>query len=137
MAQLLAGHLAISQDTVSELNPPYRLRLGPGPCNVDPRVLRVTSAPQLGHLDPQLFDILGETAELLRWVFQTKNEMTLCVSGSGFSGAEAVLCNLLEEGDTIISGSLGFFRDRKSTLLNSSHPIISYAVFCLKKQKHI
>src|SRR5690348_17775037 len=27
-------------------------------------------------------------------------------------------------------------RDRKSTRLNSSHPSISYAVFCLKKNKH-
>src|SRR5947208_11484759 len=26
--------------------------------------------------------------------------------------------------------------DRKSTRLNSSHQIISYAVFCLKKKKH-
>src|SRR5260221_9655827 len=30
----------------------------------------------------------------------------------------------------------GFFRtDRKSTRLNSSHTVISYAVFCLKKKK--
>src|SRR2546427_6897470 len=29
------------------------------------------------------------------------------------------------------------FRDRKSTRLNSSHSQISYAVFCLKKKKHI
>src|SRR5690348_18195093 len=28
-------------------------------------------------------------------------------------------------------------RDRKSTRLNSSHPSISYAVFCLKKKKQI
>src|SRR5207244_9943586 len=28
-----------------------------------------------------------------------------------------------------------FIRDRKSTRLNSSHQIISYAVFCLKKKK--
>src|SRR5258708_11486878 len=28
-------------------------------------------------------------------------------------------------------------QDRKSTRLNSSHQIISYAVFCLKKKKHI
>src|SRR5258708_25132261 len=27
------------------------------------------------------------------------------------------------------------FQDRKSTRLNSSHQIISYAVFCLKKKK--
>src|SRR5690348_17423557 len=28
-----------------------------------------------------------------------------------------------------------FYRDRKSTRLNSGHPSISYAVFCLKKKK--
>src|SRR5438132_2772821 len=27
--------------------------------------------------------------------------------------------------------------DRKSTRLNSSHTVISYAVFCLKKKKHL
>src|SRR5205085_879980 len=97
------------ETTIPEINPSYRLLLGPGPCNVDPRVLRVASAPQLGHIDPEFFVILEETAQLLRWVFQTKNEMTLCISGSGFSGAEAVLSNLLEEGDTLIAGSLGFF----------------------------
>jgi len=109
MAQLITGHVEIRQETIPELNPSYRLLLGPGPCNVDPRILRITAAPQLGHIDPEFFAILEDTARLLRMVFQTKNRMTLCVSGSGFSGAEAVLCNLLEEGDTIIAGSLGFF----------------------------
>src|SRR5256885_8078184 len=28
------------------------------------------------------------------------------------------------------------YADRKSTRLNSSHLVISYAVFCLKKKKH-
>src|SRR5258708_31923426 len=32
---------------------------------------------------------------------------------------------------------VGDGRDRKSTRLNSSHQIISYAVFCLKKKKTI
>lgn len=109
MTQLVQGHVTIQQHTLPELDPPYRLLLGPGPCNVDPRILRIASAPQLGHLDPAFFTILEETADLLRWMFQTKNEMTVCVSGSGFSGAEAVLSNLLEEGDTIIAGNLGFF----------------------------
>src|SRR5690348_18362613 len=36
-----------------------------------------------------------------------------------------------EEMDDVISVVL----DRKSTRLNSSHPSISYAVFCLKKKK--
>src|SRR6266853_5691450 len=109
MPQLVTGHVKVSQETLPELNPTYRLLLGPGPCNVDPRILRMAAAPQLGHIDPEFFAILEETAQMLRQVFQTRNEMTLCVSGSGFSGAEAVLSNLLEEGDTLIAGSLGFF----------------------------
>src|SRR3712207_7060766 len=32
---------------------------------------------------------------------------------------------------------LGVAQDRKSTRLNSSHANISYAVFCLKKKKHV
>src|SRR5207244_13207049 len=32
------------------------------------------------------------------------------------------------------SGTIGLYSDRKSTRLNSSHQIISYAVFCLKKK---
>src|SRR5438876_9015107 len=33
------------------------------------------------------------------------------------------------------AGLISFAPDRKSTRLNSSHPSISYAVFCLKKKK--
>src|SRR5260221_10607012 len=33
--------------------------------------------------------------------------------------------------------SITSHRDRKSTRLNSSHTVISYAVFCLKKKNHI
>src|SRR5688572_32620761 len=37
--------------------------------------------------------------------------------------------------DWRVSALYGFWRDRKSTRLNSSHSQISYAVFCLKKKK--
>src|SRR5438876_6358021 len=35
----------------------------------------------------------------------------------------------------VITGGITNTADRKSTRLNSSHPSISYAVFCLKKKK--
>src|SRR6266566_9947396 len=38
-----------------------------------------------------------------------------------------------DRGHRSLGGGLG--RDRKSTRLNSSHLVISYAVFCLKKKK--
>src|SRR2546422_6405475 len=40
----------------------------------------------------------------------------------------------LEQVDRAVGASHG---DRKSTRLNSSHGYISYAVFCLKKKKHL
>src|SRR5258708_27014599 len=39
---------------------------------------------------------------------------------------------LIAEADVLVEN---FRPDRKSTRLNSSHQIISYAVFCLKKKK--
>src|SRR5256885_11841306 len=46
----------------------------------------------------------------------------------GLPGAPVVLRELLHV--------LRLAGDRKSTRLNSSHLVISYAVFCLKKKKH-
>src|SRR5258708_15705286 len=37
--------------------------------------------------------------------------------------------------NSIVSLAVNLEQDRKSTRLNSSHQIISYAVFCLKKKK--
>src|SRR5690554_7652951 len=37
----------------------------------------------------------------------------------------------------VITSKLFYAADRKSTRLNSSHVRISYAVFCLKKKKHL
>src|SRR5438132_8267279 len=45
---------------------------------------------------------------------------------------------LILAGVYVAAGKLGLllaFVDRKSTRLNSSHTVISYAVFCLKKKK--
>src|SRR5947207_4068213 len=36
----------------------------------------------------------------------------------------------------LVVQAIAFLPDRKSTRLNSSHTVISYAVFCLKKKKH-
>src|SRR5258708_21913619 len=41
----------------------------------------------------------------------------------------------VHEGTKFVDTGYDFHLDRKSTRLNSSHQIISYAVFCLKKKK--
>src|SRR5690348_18007427 len=50
----------------------------------------------------------------------------------GERAQQAVRCAAERNQPDLDRGELG---DRKSTRLNSSHPSISYAVFCLKKKK--
>src|SRR5438552_11339197 len=45
------------------------------------------------------------------------------------------ICRPTSSSDAMSYIHCGCRRDRKSTRLNSSHQIISYAVFCLKKKK--
>lgn len=89
-----------------------RVLLGPGPSGVDPRVLRVMATPLLGHLDPEFLRLMDETGELLRYVFQTENDLTLPMSGTGSAGMDTVLSNLLEPGDRAILGVCGYFGQR-------------------------
>src|SRR5205807_10544684 len=42
----------------------------------------------------------------------------------------------LAHGQQLFRSNCSFCQDRKSTRLNSSHLVISYAVFCLKKKIH-
>ena len=98
--------------TYLELNPPTRLLLGPGPSNVDPRVLRAMAAAPIGYLDVELFGIMDDTKELLQYTFQTQNPLTLAVSGTGMAGMEAALCNVIEPGDTVAVCVAGFFSER-------------------------
>lgn len=107
---------ATSATAFAPVDPPERLLMGPGPSNPHPAVLRAASAPVLGHLDPAYLEILGETAEMLRQVFTTRNALTLAVPGTGFSGMEASLCNLLEPGDTLLVGAAGFFGAKMADL---------------------
>jgi alanine-glyoxylate transaminase/serine-glyoxylate transaminase/serine-pyruvate transaminase len=95
-----------------DLDVPSRILLGPGPGMTHPRVLRAMSAPTLGHLDPELLRIYTEEQELLRYLFQTKNEWTFALSGTGTSGMEAALTNLIQPGDSVLSCIHGYFGAR-------------------------
>jgi len=97
---------------MDELKPPQRLLLGPGPCNAPYRVLRAMSTPLLGHLDPLFMEVMDDTCALLRDTFQTTNQMTFPVSGTGSAGMEACFVNLLEPGDKAVVGINGVFGTR-------------------------
>ena len=86
--------------------------MGPGPSNVAPAVLKAMSAAVVGHLDPVFVAMMEEIKSMLRRVFQTANEMTFPVSGTGSAGMEFCFVNLLEPGDEVIIGCNGVFGTR-------------------------
>ncbi|MBU8907310.1 pyridoxal-phosphate-dependent aminotransferase family protein [Desertibacillus haloalkaliphilus] len=96
----------------TELNPPERTLMGPGPSDVHPRVLRAMTTPLLGHLDPAFLTLMNETMELLREVYQTNHQVTIPMSGTGSAGMETIFVNLVEPGDTVIVGVNGLFGTR-------------------------
>src|ERR1051325_2554051 len=98
--------------TFATFRPPLRLLMGPGPSDVAPSVLRAMSAPLVGHLDPVFVKMMEEIKTMLRQVFQTKNEMTFPISGTGSAGMEFCFVNLIEPGDEVIIGVNGVFGTR-------------------------
>ena len=97
---------------VSQLDMPPRLLLGPGPSNAHPRVLQALSMRQVGHLDPSFIEVMNEVQELLRYAWQTDNGFTLPISGTGSAAMEASVANLVEPGDVMLVGVIGYFGER-------------------------
>ena len=105
------------------------LLMGPGPSSVHPRVYEVLAKPTIGHLDPQFFDLLDGIREKLKRLMVTKNEATIVLSGTGSSGMEAVMTNLIEEGESMLVVVNGFFSDRMTDVagrLGAQVDVISF-----------
>jgi alanine-glyoxylate transaminase/serine-glyoxylate transaminase/serine-pyruvate transaminase len=75
-------------------------------------VLAALGAPTVGHLDPYFLRVMDELQRMLRQVFRTQNELTLAVSGTGSSGMEACVVNLIEPGDRMLVCVNGVFGGR-------------------------
>ncbi|MEE2828555.1 MAG: alanine--glyoxylate aminotransferase family protein [Myxococcota bacterium] len=97
---------------VSPLTLPRRILMGPGPSDVDERVLRAMSLRTIGHLDPAFVATMDEVRSMLQQVLGTTYPLTLPMSGTGSAGMETCLVNLLEPDDTVLVGVNGVFGTR-------------------------
>eukprot|EP00177_Eucheuma_denticulatum_P003080 GFKZ01005553.1.p1 GENE.GFKZ01005553.1~~GFKZ01005553.1.p1 ORF type:complete len:402 (+),score=37.50 GFKZ01005553.1:220-1425(+) len=101
-----------SPPSYGQLNPPHRLLCGPGPGNAHPRVHSAMALPEIGHLDPAFISMMEDVKALLRYAWQTNNEFTIPVSGTGSAAMEAIMANLVEPGDKVLIGCNGYFGRR-------------------------
>lgn len=126
------------------LSVPNRLLLGPGPSNLAPRILAAGGLQMIGHMHKEMYQvgrggpsrreagsrgaeagpdpharrpqIMDEIKQGIQYVFQTKNRLTLAISGSGHSALEAALFNLLEPGDSFLVGVNGIWGQRAAEI---------------------
>ncbi|MEJ2678010.1 MAG: alanine--glyoxylate aminotransferase family protein [Gemmatimonadota bacterium] len=96
----------------ASFEPPRRVLMGPGPSDVHQRVLDAMARPTIGHLDPAFVQLMDDIKDLLRYVFRTRNDLTMPVSGPGTAGMESCVVNLVERGERVIICQNGVFGGR-------------------------
>jgi len=99
----------MNTNKLPQLNPPPRMLMGPGPVDVDPRILRAMANPMLGQFDPEFTAYMNELMGLYRQIFQTSNHWSFIVDGTARAGIEAVLCSVLAPGDKVLVPIFGRF----------------------------
>ncbi|NXV22791.1 SPYA protein, partial [Cepphus grylle] len=104
------------QGLLRPLAVPERLLLGPGPSNVPPRILAAGGQQLLGHMHPEVLQVMDEIKAGIQYAFQTQNPLTLAISGTGHCAMEAALLNLLEHGDTVLVAVNGMWGQRAADI---------------------
>jgi len=90
-----------------------RILLGPGPSLTSPRVMRAMAAPTISHLDPQMIALLDDVRARLGRLFRApEGSFAFAVSGTGTSGMETAVANLVKEGTRALVVVTGYFGDR-------------------------
>lgn len=90
---------------------------GPGPSCVPTEVREAYSWPVVSHLDPTFLGLMDETFAMLRTVFQTENEVTIAVPGTGTEAMQCAVFNLIEPDDTVVICSNGAFGGRMRQMM--------------------
>src|SRR6266850_4151899 len=97
----------------------------------------------MGHFHGHSDDVNGRAVHELLMVVERGRHPKELAGGVGRSASRRrerrdleIVRHGLQRGNVRLGGPSAIrIRDRKSTRLNSSHLVISYAVFCLKKKK--
>jgi len=90
-----------------------RILLGPGPSLTSPRVMRAMASPTVSHLDPLMLRLLDDVRARLARVFRAADaSFAFAVSGTGTSGMETAVSNLVRDGSRAAVVVSGYFGDR-------------------------
>jgi len=83
----------------------------PGPTNVPTRVMRAMLKPIINHRGPEFKELYVNILENVKYVFQTKGDVTI-LTASGTGGVECAVSNIVQGANKILVPTCGFFGER-------------------------
>jgi alanine-glyoxylate transaminase/serine-glyoxylate transaminase/serine-pyruvate transaminase len=103
-----------------------RILLGPGPSLTSPRVMRAMASPTVSHLDPVMTRLLDDVRARLQRCFKAADgSFAFAVSGTGTSGMETAVANLVREGTRATVVVTGYFGDRLAEMCERYGAVVS------------
>jgi alanine-glyoxylate transaminase/serine-glyoxylate transaminase/serine-pyruvate transaminase len=103
-----------------------RILLGPGPSLTSPRVMRAMASPTVSHLDPWMIRLLDDVRARLQRCFKAPDgSFAFAVSGTGTSGMETAVANLVREGTRATVVISGYFGDRLAQMCERYGAVVS------------
>jgi aspartate aminotransferase-like enzyme len=91
------------------------LMMGAGPVPI-PQAVAYANSLVINHLGPVMAKIILQVQAMARYVFQTNSPYMLGVAGPGSAAMEMAVCNLVSEGDTVLSVINGYFSGRMAEM---------------------
>jgi alanine-glyoxylate transaminase/serine-glyoxylate transaminase/serine-pyruvate transaminase len=88
------------------------LLLIPGPTPVSEEVLRALSRETISHTDERFVEVFAKALKEIKVFFGTEEGQPFIITGSGTLGMEVSLTNILNEGESLLVVSHGYFGDR-------------------------
>ncbi|KAL0883167.1 hypothetical protein ABMA27_016611 [Loxostege sticticalis] len=90
---------------------PYKPTIfcGPGPADMWPSVNEALNRQLICNMCDEFFNVIDDIRAGIQYLFQTKSKLVLAMSGSGHAGMEAVICNLVAPGETLLIAKRGMW----------------------------
>ncbi len=95
----------------------YKLYI-PGPCEVEEEILLALAKPTPRHYGPEWMEIYTETLNLLKELFQTKNDLFI-IPAAGSGAIDMAFGSAFSQGDAVVVGVNGFFGGRMAEIARS------------------
>ncbi|XP_013145154.1 PREDICTED: serine--pyruvate aminotransferase, mitochondrial isoform X2 [Papilio polytes] len=115
---MYSSKMSIPPPKILDLEFKEPLLCGPGPCNMWPSVRQALTKPVVSPLCEEFFKALDDIRAGIKYVFQTKSNLVLAISGSGHSGMETLITNLVGPKETLLIATRGIWDERAYNVAN-------------------